>query len=77
MAHKGRGVPALFAPNRLRKFCPCRPPLTELLDCKYANLTVRTRAVEWLDRPLSDEKLGQYLLQLVQTLKFEHHRDNP
>ena len=49
----------------------------ELLDCKYADLTVRTRAVEWLDRSLSDEELGQYLLQLVQTLKYEPYLDNP
>lgn len=48
----------------------------ELLDCKYADLTVRTRAVEWLDNSLSDEELGQYLLQLVQTLKYEPYLDN-
>ena len=41
----------------------------ELLDCKYADLTIRTKAVQWLDVTLSDEELGQYLLQLVQTLK--------
>ena len=41
----------------------------ELLDCKYADLRVRARAVMWLDNTLSDEELGQYLLQLVQTLK--------
>ena len=40
-----------------------------LLDCKYADLRVRARAVMWLDNTLSDEELGQYLLQLVQTLK--------
>ncbi len=38
----------------------------ELLDCKYADLTVRRYAVGWLDAALSDEELGQYLLQLVQ-----------
>ena len=41
----------------------------ELLDCKYADLRVRARAVMWLDNTLLDEELGQYLLQLVQTLK--------
>ena len=41
----------------------------ELLDCKYADLRVRARAVMWLDNTLSDEELGQYLLQLVQKLK--------
>ena len=41
----------------------------ELLDCKYADLRVRARAVMWLENTLSDEELGQYLLQLVQTLK--------
>jgi len=49
----------------------------ELLDCKYADLTVRTKAVVWLDNTLSDEELGQYLLQLVQTLKYEPYMDNP
>jgi len=48
----------------------------ELLDCKYADLTVRRYAVIWLEN-LSDEDLGQYLLQLVQTLKFEQYIDNP
>ena len=42
----------------------------ELLDCKYADPTVRRRAVEWLEG-MSDEDLAQYLLQLVQTLKYE------
>jgi len=49
----------------------------ELLDCKYADLTVRKYAVAWLDSALSDEELGQYLLQLVQTLKYEQYLDNP
>lgn len=49
----------------------------ELLDCKYADLTVRRYAVGWLDSALSDEELGQYLLQLVQTLKYEQYLDNP
>jgi len=49
----------------------------ELLDCKYADLTVRKNAVKWLDLCLSDEELGQYLLQLVQTLKYEQYLDNP
>jgi len=49
----------------------------ELLDCKYADLSVRTKAVEWLDKSLSDEDLAQYLMQLVQTLKYEPYLDNP
>ena len=49
----------------------------ELLDCKYADLRVRAQAVTWLDNTLSDEELGQYLLQLVQTLKYEPYLDNP
>jgi len=49
----------------------------ELLDCKYADLRVRAKAVMWLDNTLSDEELGQYLLQLVQTLKYEPYLDNP
>ena len=42
----------------------------ELLDCKYADPLVRQKAVEWLNQ-MSDEDMGQYMLQLVQTLKYE------
>ena len=47
----------------------------ELLDCKYADLTVRSHAVGWLDAALSDEELGQYLLQLVQAGEWGECRD--
>ncbi|KAM7311039.1 phosphatidylinositol 4,5-bisphosphate 3-kinase catalytic subunit alpha isoform [Ixodes scapularis] len=48
----------------------------ELLDCKYADMFVRKYAVAWLDVSLSDELLSQYLLQLVQVLKYEPYLDN-
>ncbi|XP_071510184.1 phosphatidylinositol 4,5-bisphosphate 3-kinase catalytic subunit alpha isoform-like [Diadema antillarum] len=48
-----------------------------LLDCSYADLGVRTEAVNCLDRILSDEQLSLYLLQLVQVLKYESYLDNP
>ncbi|XP_015785268.1 phosphatidylinositol 4,5-bisphosphate 3-kinase catalytic subunit alpha isoform [Tetranychus urticae] len=48
----------------------------ELLDCKYADIMVRNFAVKWLDESLSDELLSQYLLQLVQVIKFEPYLDN-
>lgn len=48
----------------------------ELLDCKYTDITVRNAAVKWLDDSLSDELLSQYLLQLVQVIKFEPYLDN-
>ena len=48
----------------------------ELLDCKYADPLVRQKAVQWLDT-MSDEDMGQYMLQLVQTLKYEPYLDNP
>ena len=44
-----------------------------LLDCSYADLGVRTFAVDCLEEILTDEQLSQYLLQLVQvrvTRKF-------
>eukprot|EP00057_Strongylocentrotus_purpuratus_P008911 XP_011663385.1 PREDICTED: phosphatidylinositol 4,5-bisphosphate 3-kinase catalytic subunit alpha isoform [Strongylocentrotus purpuratus] len=47
-----------------------------LLDCSYADLGVRTEAVNCLDR-MSDEQVTQYLLQLVQVLKYESYLDNP
>ena len=46
----------------------------ELLDCKFPDPLVRSRAVEWLSS-MSDEDLAQYLLQLVQTLKYEPYLD--
>lgn len=48
----------------------------ELLDCKYADLPVRKFAVRSLDVSLTDDKLSQYLLQLVQVLKYEPYLDN-
>ncbi len=48
----------------------------ELLDCKYADPTVREKAVSWLEE-MTDEDMAQYLLQLVQTLKYEPYLDNP
>ncbi|RWS15774.1 Phosphatidylinositol-4:5-bisphosphate 3-kinase catalytic subunit alpha-like isoform [Dinothrombium tinctorium] len=48
----------------------------ELLDCKYADLTVRNYAVKWLNQNLSDDLLSQYLLQLVQVVKYESYLDN-
>lgn len=47
----------------------------ELLDCKYADPIVREMAVGWLSY-MSDEDMAQYLLQLVQTLKYEPYLDN-
>ncbi|CAG0895748.1 unnamed protein product [Cyprideis torosa] len=49
----------------------------ELLDCKYADPMVRSFACQWLDQFLSPEKFALYMLQLVQTLKFEPYLDNP
>ena len=62
----------------LLKIWPEIPPQSalELLDCKYADPTVRALAVVWLDK-MSDEDLAQYLLQLVQTLKYEPYLNNP
>ncbi len=49
----------------------------ELLDCKYADPRVRGLAVSWLDQSMSDEDVAQYLMQLVQTVKYEPHLDCP
>lgn len=48
----------------------------ELLDCKYADYSVREYAVSIL-RDLSDEELQLYLLQLVQCVKLEPYHDSP
>ncbi|KAH9490074.1 Phosphatidylinositol 4,5-bisphosphate 3-kinase catalytic subunit alpha isoform [Bulinus truncatus] len=49
----------------------------ELLDCSYTDLVVRDFAVKCLDQGLKDDKLGQFLLQLVQAIKYEPYHDNP
>lgn len=38
----------------------------ELLDCNYPDPMVRHFAVRCLDKYLTDDKLSQYLIQLVQ-----------
>ena len=62
----------------LLKKWPKVSPVTalEMLDCKYGDPTVRRYAVGWLN-DMSDEDLSQYLLQLVQTLKYEPYLANP
>ena len=48
----------------------------QLLDAQFANRKVREYAVRCLDR-LSDDELQDYLLQLVQTLKYEENHFSP
>ncbi|XP_071945072.1 phosphatidylinositol 4,5-bisphosphate 3-kinase catalytic subunit beta isoform-like [Antedon mediterranea] len=45
-----------------------------LLDYNYADMMVRNFAVECLNR-LTDDQLSQYLLQVVQAIKYESHLD--
>lgn len=47
----------------------------ELLDVKYADSTVREYAVSCL-RVLQDDELRLFLLQLIQTVKFELYHDS-
>ena len=62
----------------LREWTPFYSPLSALvlLDCKYADAVVREHAVTILRR-LPDDQLAQYLLQLVQCLKYEHYHHSP
>eukprot|EP01043_Picozoa_sp_COSAG02_P010686 COSAG02_NODE_381_length_23450_cov_65.782493_2_plen_1705_part_00 len=48
----------------------------QLLDARYPHSSVRLYAVHSL-RSITDEQLIDFLLQLVQTLKYESHHDNP
>ncbi|GBL76286.1 Phosphatidylinositol 4,5-bisphosphate 3-kinase catalytic subunit alpha isoform [Araneus ventricosus] len=48
----------------------------ELLDCKYADKVERDHAVLWLNSGLTDDLMSQYLLQLVQVIKYESYYDN-
>ncbi|AWO97415.1 Phosphatidylinositol-4-5-bisphosphate 3-kinase catalytic subunit alpha [Scophthalmus maximus] len=49
----------------------------ELLDCNFPDPMVREFALRCLVKGLTDDKLSQYLLQLVQVLKYEMYLDNP
>ncbi|KAG2468424.1 PK3CA kinase, partial [Polypterus senegalus] len=49
----------------------------ELLDCNFPDPVVRDFALKCLVKGLTDDKLSQYLLQLVQVLKYEQYLDNP
>ena len=42
----------------------------ELLYCTYTDLTVRKFAVECLEKKLTDDKLSNFLLQLVQVCNY-------
>uniref|UniRef100_A0A8C6XAR2 Phosphatidylinositol 4,5-bisphosphate 3-kinase catalytic subunit alpha isoform n=1 Tax=Naja naja TaxID=35670 RepID=A0A8C6XAR2_NAJNA len=48
----------------------------ELLDCNYPDPMVRAFAIRCLEKYLTDDKLSQYLIQLVQVLKYEQYLDN-
>ena len=56
----------------LLSYSPPMSPIAslELLDCKFKDANVRSYAVERL-RELEDEQFSDYLLQLVQVLKYE------
>jgi hypothetical protein len=62
----------------LLQWDPPRSPVSaiELLDGKYADYMVRDYAVKCL-KVLQDDELRLFLLQLVQTLKFESYHDSP
>ncbi|NXY85184.1 P3C2A kinase, partial [Alcedo cyanopectus] len=56
------------------------PPLSplaalELLDSKFADQEVRSRAVNWMET-LSDDELTDFLPQFVQALKYETYLDS-
>jgi phosphatidylinositol-4,5-bisphosphate 3-kinase len=47
----------------------------ELLDAKFADERVRQFAVECLEQ-MTDSELSDYLLQLIQVLKYEPYHDS-
>ncbi|CAB1325859.1 unnamed protein product [Coregonus sp. 'balchen'] len=49
----------------------------ELLDCNFPDPRIRDFAVKCLEKYLTDDRLSQYLIQLVQVLKYEQYLDNP
>ncbi|XP_030043643.1 phosphatidylinositol 4,5-bisphosphate 3-kinase catalytic subunit alpha isoform isoform X1 [Microcaecilia unicolor] len=62
----------------LREWPLIKPELSlELLDCNFPDPMVREFALKCLVKGLTDDKLSQYLIQLVQVLKYEQYLDNP
>ncbi|XP_043932279.1 phosphatidylinositol 4,5-bisphosphate 3-kinase catalytic subunit alpha isoform-like [Protopterus annectens] len=49
----------------------------ELLDCNFPDPVIREFALKCLVKGLTDDRLSQYLIQLVQVLKYEQYLDNP
>eukprot|EP00761_Pharyngomonas_kirbyi_P004779 gb/GECH01004784.1/.p1 GENE.gb/GECH01004784.1/~~gb/GECH01004784.1/.p1 ORF type:complete len:1016 (+),score=219.63 gb/GECH01004784.1/:1-3048(+) len=67
---------AFKARELLLKWKPLSPTIAiELLDLRFADETVRNYAVSKLD-DLKDHELAIFILQLVQTLKFEPYHDS-
>lgn len=62
----------------LRQWPPPKSPMTalQLLDVRSPEQFVREKAVEILDRYISDDHLFQLMLQLVQALKIETTHDS-
>eukprot|EP00052_Salpingoeca_macrocollata_P004776 m.43448 g.43448 ORF g.43448 m.43448 type:complete len:1025 (+) comp14443_c0_seq1:121-3195(+) len=59
--------------DMLRLWAALRPEQAlDLLDAGYADESIRSHAVQFLET-MSDDKLISYLLQLVQVLKFESY----
>ncbi|XP_062813512.1 phosphatidylinositol 4,5-bisphosphate 3-kinase catalytic subunit alpha isoform isoform X3 [Anolis carolinensis] len=62
----------------VREWPLIKPELSmELLDCNFPDPVVREFALKCLVKGLTDDKLSQYLIQLVQVLKYEQYLDNP
>ncbi|ETE59259.1 hypothetical protein L345_15011, partial [Ophiophagus hannah] len=62
----------------LREWPLIKPELSmELLDCNFPDPVIREFALKCLVKGLTDDKLSQYLIQLVQVLKYEQYLDNP
>ncbi|KAH0624170.1 hypothetical protein JD844_007649 [Phrynosoma platyrhinos] len=61
----------------IKDWPPIKPEQAmELLDCNYPDPVVRAFAIRCLEKYLTDDKLSQYLIQLVQVLKYEQYLDN-
>ncbi|XP_019402039.1 PREDICTED: phosphatidylinositol 4,5-bisphosphate 3-kinase catalytic subunit alpha isoform-like, partial [Crocodylus porosus] len=61
----------------IKHWPPIKPEQAmELLLCNYPDPLVRSFAVQCLEKYLTDDQLSQYLIQLVQVLKYEPYLDN-
>lgn len=72
----GKGIDFLLDNRMLLSWADLRPDVAlELLDANFGDEHIRAYAVSRLNL-LSDDEVVDYLVQLIQVLKYEPYHDN-